>query len=44
LLFLAVLILTLEMFRYRDARDCVLLAILLAPIGLAGSRNIFRLT
>ncbi|MGA3163967.1 MAG: hypothetical protein ABSD77_07225 [Verrucomicrobiota bacterium] len=38
LLALAVLILALEMFRHQEARDWIVLAGLLVPIGLASSR------
>jgi len=38
LLLLAVLILAAEMFEYRAAREWLVLGVLLAPIGLAGSR------
>lgn len=38
LLLLAVLLLAVEMFRHRDMRDWLVLAVLLVPIGVAGSR------
>ena len=38
LLLLAVLILSAEMFEYQTTRDWIVLAGLLLPIGLAGSR------
>jgi len=38
LLLLAVIILTIEMFRYQTARDWMMLLVLLLPIGLSGSR------
>ena len=38
LLLLAVLILAAEMIRYRDAREWILLGVLLAPIVFAGSK------
>lgn len=40
LLLLAILILAAEMFRHQTARDWVALAILLLPIGFAGSKNL----
>lgn len=38
LLLLAVIILTVEMFRYQTARDWTILVIFLVPIGISGSR------
>jgi hypothetical protein len=38
LMLLAVIILAAEMFRHREARDWMVLVVLLLPIGIAGSR------
>lgn len=40
LVLLAVLILAAEMFRYQDARDWMVLAVLLIPFGFIGSRHL----
>jgi hypothetical protein len=37
---LAVLILAAEMMWHRDARDWLVLAVLMVPIGLSGSRHL----